>query len=75
MVELHGNIDEELYSRQLYVLGHEGMKKMQQATALIIGIDGLGQEIVKNIALAGIGKIYIYDNTPVTICDLSAGFY
>lgn len=75
MVELHSNIDEELYSRQLYVLGHEGMKKMQQATALIIGIDGLGQEIVKNVALAGIGKIYIYDNTLVTLCDLSAGFY
>lgn len=38
-------IDESLYSRQLYVLGEEAMKKMNASSALIIGIKGLGVEI------------------------------
>jgi len=38
-------IDEGLYSRQLYVLGHEAMKKMAASNVLIIGVQGLGVEI------------------------------
>jgi len=38
-------IDEQLYSRQLYVLGHEAMKKMQQSNVLIVGLNGVGVEI------------------------------
>ena len=38
-------IDESLYSRQLYVLGEEAMKKMNASSALIIGMKGLGVEI------------------------------
>ena len=40
----HG-IDESLYSRQLYVLGADGMSKMLQSDVLIIGLNGLGVEI------------------------------
>ena len=38
-------IDESLYSRQLYVLGEEAMKKMNASSALIIGMGGFGVEI------------------------------
>ena len=38
-------IDESLYSRQLYVLGEEAMKRMNASSALIIGMKGLGVEI------------------------------
>lgn len=38
-------IDEGLYSRQLYVLGHEAMHKMSQSNVLIVGLRGLGVEI------------------------------
>lgn len=34
-------IDEGLYSRQLYVLGHEAMKRMSQSDVLIVGLKGL----------------------------------
>lgn len=40
-----GAIDEALYSRQLYVLGHEAMQKMSSSDVLIIGLGGLGVEI------------------------------
>jgi ubiquitin-activating enzyme E1 len=38
-------IDENLYSRQLYVLGHEAMKRMGSSHILLIGLQGLGVEI------------------------------
>ena len=47
-------IDESLYSRQLYVLGHEAMRRMGASNVLIVGLKGLGVEIAKNIALAGV---------------------
>jgi hypothetical protein len=40
-----GTIDESLYSRQLYVLGHEAMKKMGKSNVLVAGLSGLGVEI------------------------------
>ena len=41
----NGDIDESLYSRQLYVLGHEAMKRMGSSHVLIVGLRGLGVEI------------------------------
>ena len=41
----NGDIDESLYSRQLYVLGHEAMKRMGASHVLIVGLRGLGVEI------------------------------
>ena len=41
----NGDIDESLYSRQLYVLGHEAMKRMGSSHVLVAGMRGLGVEI------------------------------
>ncbi|KAG6832894.1 hypothetical protein H0H92_004778 [Tricholoma furcatifolium] len=65
-------IDEGLYSRQLYVLGHEAMKRMAASNVLIVGLQGLGVEIAKNIALAGVKSVTIFDPEPVTVQDLSS---
>ena len=35
-----GEIDESLYSRQLYVLGHDAMKKMAKSAVLVSGMKG-----------------------------------
>jgi len=68
-------IDEGLYSRQLYVLGHEAMKRMAHSNVLLLGLKGLGVEIAKNLILAGIKSLTIYDPTPTSINDLSAQFF
>ncbi|CEI40335.1 Ubiquitin-activating enzyme E1 1 [Fusarium venenatum] len=68
-------IDESLYSRQLYVLGHEAMKRMGASNVLIVGLKGLGVEIAKNIALAGVKSLTLYDPAPVQIADLSSQFF
>jgi ubiquitin-activating enzyme E1 len=68
-------IDESLYSRQLYVLGHEAMKRMSASNVLIVGLKGLGVEIAKNIALAGVKSLTLYDPAPTVISDLSSQFF
>lgn len=71
----HTDIDESLYSRQLYVLGHEAMRRMGASNVLIVGLKGLGVEIAKNIALAGVKSLTLYDPAPVQLPDLSAQFF
>lgn len=68
-------IDEGLYLRQLYVLGKEAMLKMQNANVLVIGVNGLGAEIAKNVALAGVKSLSVYDPATVTVLDLSSQFF
>lgn len=69
------SIDESLYSRQLYVMGKEAMLKMQNANVLIIGLKGLGVEIAKNVALAGVKSLSLYDPLPVELQDLLTQFF
>ncbi|KAK5103526.1 E1 ubiquitin-activating protein [Lithohypha guttulata] len=71
----NGEIDESLYSRQLYVLGHEAMKRMGSSNILISGLKGLGVEIAKNIALAGVKSLTLHDPHPAAIADLSSQFF
>ncbi|BFZ56654.1 E1 ubiquitin-activating protein [Savitreella phatthalungensis] len=68
-------IDESLYSRQLYVLGHDAMRRMANSNILIVGLKGLGCEIAKNVALAGVKSLTLYDPNPVMIQDLSTQFF
>ncbi|XP_037971257.2 ubiquitin-like modifier-activating enzyme 1 [Plutella xylostella] len=68
-------IDEGLYSRQLYVLGHEAMRRMASSDVLISGLGGLGVEIAKNVILGGVKSVTLHDDKPCTISDLSSQFY
>lgn len=68
-------IDEGLYSRQLYVLGHDAMKRMATSSILISGMGGLGVEIAKNCVLAGVKSVTIHDEEPATWSDLSSQFF
>ena len=68
-------IDESLYSRQLYVLGHEAMRRMQKANVLIIGLRGLGVELAKDVILAGVKSVTLWDNQSVQISDLGSQFF
>lgn len=69
------DIDESLYSRQLYVLGHEAMKKMANSNVLISGMKGLGIEIAKNVVLGGVKSVTIQDTENASWYDLSSQFF
>jgi ubiquitin-activating enzyme E1 len=68
-------IDESLYSRQLYVFGHEAQKRMAKSNVLIIGLNGLGVEIAKNVVLSGVKSVTLHDDTLTSLFDLSSQFY
>uniref|UniRef100_A0A7N8X056 E1 ubiquitin-activating enzyme n=1 Tax=Mastacembelus armatus TaxID=205130 RepID=A0A7N8X056_9TELE len=68
-------IDEGLYSRQLYVLGHDAMKRMQNSNVLISGMRGLGVEIAKNVILGGVRSVTVHDQGVAEWADLSSQFY
>ena len=68
-------IDVSLYSRQLYVLGHDAMKSMSQSNVLIYGLNGLGAEIAKNIILSGVKSVMLLDQQNAELSDLSSHFY
>ncbi|KAJ2493780.1 E1 ubiquitin-activating protein, partial [Coemansia sp. RSA 2052] len=75
MADSNIEIDEGLYSRQIYVLGVEAMKKMGTSNVLIVGLKGLGCEIAKNIILAGVKSVTLYDPEAVQVADLSSQFF
>ncbi|CAM9105014.1 unnamed protein product [Bubo scandiacus] len=68
-------IDEGLYSRQLYVLGHEAMKRMQTSNVLVSGLRGLGVEVAKNLVLGGVKSVTLHDPQPAAWTDLASQFY
>lgn len=68
-------IDEGLYSRQLYVLGHDAMRRMATSDVLISGLGGLGVEVAKNVILGGVKSVTLHDETVCTEIDLSSQFY
>lgn len=69
------DIDEGLYSRQLYVLGHEAMKRMGSSNVLIVGLRGLGLEIAKDVILTGVKSVTLCDDGAATLFDLSSQYY
>ena len=68
-------IDEQMYSRQIVLLGLETMEKISKLSILIIGQRGLGIEVAKNIIVSGPRKVFIFDPNPVEISDLGSNFY
>lgn len=69
------NIDESLYSRQLYAIGKDAMKSIIDSKILIINLDPLAVEICKNIVLSGIGNITIADNKNLSDADFGNYYF
>ena len=69
------HIDESLYSRQLYVMGFEAQRKMAASDVLLVGLNGTGVEVAKNVILAGVRSVTLLDDSAVSSLDLSSQFY
>lgn len=48
---------------------------MRNATILVLTVRGLATEVIKNIVLAGVGKLIMADNEDVKEEDLGTGFF
>lgn len=72
--EYEAPIDENLYSRQLFVMGKAAQHRLATSRVLIIGLSGLGAEIAKNLILAGVKSVTLHDTENVTCHDLASNF-
>ena len=48
---------------------------MRNATMLVLRLKGVATEAIKNIVLAGIGRLIVVDSEEVSEEDLGAGFF
>lgn len=58
-------VDEALYSRQLLTFGRDAQRRLSQGRVLVVGCGGVGIEVCKNLALAGVSSMSIRDETPI----------
>ncbi len=60
------------YSRHLLLneIGIEGQRRLQAATALIVGAGGLGSPVALYLAASGVGRILIADDDTVDLTNL-----
>ncbi|CAA7261385.1 unnamed protein product [Cyclocybe aegerita] len=63
------------YDRQMRLWGIEAQQRMRNATILVLRLRGIATEAIKNMVLAGIGKLIIVDEGIVDEEDLGAGFF
>lgn len=68
-------LDESLYSRQIYVLGHEAMNRIRESNILISGLGGVGVELAKCIILGGVKSVTLHSEKNVKYSDLSTQYY
>ncbi|KAH8825043.1 hypothetical protein DL96DRAFT_157099 [Flagelloscypha sp. PMI_526] len=64
-----------VYDRQIRLWGIEAQQRMRNATILVIRLKGTATETIKNLVLAGIGKLIFVDEENVSEEDLGAGFF
>jgi ubiquitin-like 1-activating enzyme E1 A len=54
---------------------YDGRDRMRNATILMVKLRGVATETIKNIVLAGIGRLIIVDGDEVAEEDLGTGFF
>ncbi|PWU80692.1 MAG: 4-methyl-5(B-hydroxyethyl)-thiazole monophosphate biosynthesis protein [Candidatus Nitrosopolaris wilkensis] len=66
------NEDMQRYSRQIMLeeIGLVGMEKLRDAKVCVVGIGGIGNPVVTQLAAMGIGKLKIVDRDVVEISNL-----
>ncbi|XP_026811763.1 SUMO-activating enzyme subunit 1-like [Rhopalosiphum maidis] len=66
--------ERKVYDRQIRLWGYDGQNKLRASKVLLIGMQGLGAEIAKNLILIGVNSITLKDHTEVSILDHCSQF-
>ena len=64
----------EIYDRQIRLWGVAAQSRMRSSRVLVVGVSGLGAEVVKNIVLAGM-NVVLADAEAVREDHLAAQFF
>ena len=65
----------DLYSRQIGAYGIETMGRLVNMRVVLVGMQGVGVEIAKNLILAGPGSVVLCDDHPTEMKDIGANFF
>ena len=60
-----------LWARHLVVWGAEGQSSVRSASVLLAGAGAIGNEVAKNLAMLGIGRLFIADRDKVELSNVS----
>lgn len=60
-----------LWARHLLLWGAQGQQTIRSATVLLAGAGAIGNEVAKNLALLGVGKLFIVDRDNVELSNIS----
>ena len=70
MAGLNAGPDADRFARQRIIPGWD-QPKLAAATVVILGVGALGNEVAKNLALAGVGRLVLCDPDMVSMSNLS----
>ncbi len=64
--------EKDRYDRHLRIpeMGEEGQRKLKAASALIVGVGGLGSPLAMYMAAAGFGRIGLVDSDVLALSNL-----
>jgi len=60
-----------LWARHLIAWGSEGQRKIKSASVLLAGAGAIGNEVAKNLAMLGVGRLIIVDRDTVELSNVS----
>ena len=60
-----------LWARHMIVWGLDGQKKIRSSTVLLAGAGAIGNEVGKNLAMLGVGRLFIVDRDKVEMSNIS----
>lgn len=63
-------IDADRYARQRIIPGWD-QGRLAKASVIVVGVGALGNEVAKNLALAGVGRLILCDPDTVSVSNLS----
>lgn len=60
-----------LWARHLILWGPEGQRRIRSSSVLIAGAGAIGNEVAKNLAMLGVGRLFIVDRDRVEMSNVS----
>jgi len=65
---------ENLFNRQIMIIGKENQEKLRNKTVLVVGCGGLGNIISTTISCIGLKKIYLIDFDRIEVHNIHRQF-
>ena len=54
------------FSRTELLIGEEGLKRLANATVMVLGVGGVGSHCIEALARSGVGSLILVDNDKVS---------